>query len=95
VRPQHRHSIPVRIFYSPEVGLKSNDEDTDFEQHDMPEQGRTDTGTPHDVGDEPSVDCEEAYPGEARVKSTGTLDLTFLVDDGCVPIKIQNIAGIY
>lgn len=59
----------------------------------MPEQGHTNIGTPHDVGDEPSVDYEEAYPRAARVKSTRSLDVTFLVDDGCVPIKIQKIAG--
>jgi hypothetical protein len=61
----------------------------------MPKKGHTNIGTPHDVGDEPSVDCEEAYLGAKWVKITGSLDVTFLVDDDSVPINIQNIAGIY
>jgi hypothetical protein len=31
--------------------------------------------------------------GEERIKRTGSLDVTFLVDDACVLIKIQKIAG--
>jgi hypothetical protein len=85
----------VRIFYFPEVGLKSNDEHTDFEQHYIYKQGHTYIGTPHDVGGEPSVDCKESYLGETWVKIMGSIDATFLVDDGCVPINIQNIIGIY
>ena len=50
---------------------------------------------PHDFGDEPTVDDHETFLGAAQVKNTGSLDLTFLVDETCVPIKIQNIAGIY
>jgi hypothetical protein len=73
----------VRLFDSLEVGLESNDEHTNFEQHDMHEKCHIDIGTPHYVGDEPSVDCEEAFPGETRVKNTRSLDVTFLVDDDC------------
>ena len=61
----------------------------------MLEHDETEPRTPHNSGDEPIVDDQETFPRAARVKSTRSLDLTFLVDDACVPIKIQNIAGIY
>ena len=61
----------------------------------MLEHDETEPRTPHDSGDELTVDDHETFPGAARVKSTGSLDLTFLLDDACVLIKIQNIASIY
>ena len=85
----------MRFFCTPLVGLKSIDEGTNFDQHDIPEHDETEPRTPHDSGDQPTVDDQEKFPGAAQVKSTISLDLTFLVDDICVPIKIQNIAGIY
>ena len=78
----------MRIFYPPEVPLKSIDEHNDVDRHDMPEYDELEPGTPHDSGDEHTVDGEESIHGAARIKSTGSLDLTFLVDDACVPIKI-------
>jgi hypothetical protein len=60
----------------------------------MPEHDEPEPGTPHDSRDERIVDGEEAIHGATQIKSTGSLDLTFLVDDACVPIKIQKIAGI-
>jgi len=96
MQQQRRQSnVPMRLFDTPLVGLKSIDEGTDFDQHDMPKHDETEPRTPHDSGDEPTVDDYETFPGAARVKSTRSLDLTFLVDDACVPIKIQKIAGIY
>ena len=85
----------MRIFDTPSVGLESIDEGTYFDQHDMLKHDETELRTPHDSWDEPTVDDQENFPGAARVKSTGSLDLTFLVDATCVPIKIQKIAGIY
>ena len=82
-------------FDTPLVGLESIDEGTDFDQHDMPEHDETEPRTPHDSGDEPTVDDQETFPRETRVKSTRSLDLTFMVDDACVSIKIQNVAVIY
>ena len=83
-------NVPMRIFETPAIGLESIDEGTDFDQHD-----ETEPRTPHDSGDEPTVDDHENFTRAARVKSTRSLDLTFLVDDACVSIKIQNIVGIY
>ena len=45
--------------------------------------------------DEPTVDDQGTFPGASRVKSTGSLDLTFLADEACVSINIQKIVGIY
>ena len=92
---RRQSNVPMRIFDTPPVGLESIDEGTDFDQHDMPEHDEMEPRTPHDSRDEPIVDDQETFPGVARVKSTGSLDLTFLVDDACVPIKIQKIVGIY
>ena len=93
---QHQQSnVPMRIFDTPPVGLKSIDEGTDFDKHDMPEHDEKEPRTPHDSRDEPTVDDQENFPGVAQVKSIGSLDLTFIVDDACVLIKIQKIAGIY
>ena len=85
----------MRIFSTPPVGHESINEGTDFDQHDMLEHDEMEPRTPHDSGDEPTVDDQETFPGAARVKSTGSLDITFLVDDAYVPIKIQKIAAIY
>jgi hypothetical protein len=52
-------------------------------------------GTPHDDSkEEHSVDGQNTIlHGAERIKSTKSLDVTFLVDDACVSIKIQKIAG--
>ena len=88
-------NVPMRLFDTPSVGLESIDEGSNLDQHDMSEHDETEPRTPHDSKDEPTVDDQETFPGVAQVKSTGSLDFTFLVDDACVPIKIQKIAGIY
>ena len=88
-------NVPMRIFDTPPVVLESIDDGTNFDQHDMSEHDETKPTTLHDSGDEPTVDDQETFSREAQVKSTGSLYLTFLVDDACVPIKIQNIEGIY
>ena len=96
MQQQRRQShVPMRLFDTPPVGLKSIIEGIDFDQHDVPEHDEMEPRTPHDSGDEPTIDDQETFPRAARVKSTGSLDLTFLVDDACVSIKIQKIAGIH
>ena len=55
----------MRIFDTPLVGLESIDEGTDFDQHDMPEHDEMEPRTPHDSGDEPTVDDQETFPREA------------------------------
>ena len=55
----------------------------------MLEHDETEPRTPHDSRDEPTVDDQETFPGAAQVKSAGSLDLTFLVADACVSIKIH------
>ena len=93
---QRRQSnVPIKIFDTPSVGLESIDEGIGFDQHGMLQHDEMEPRTPHDSRDEPTVDDHEMFPGEARVKSIRSLYLTFLVDDTCVPIKIQNIVGIY
>ena len=49
-------NVPMRIFDTPTVGLESIDEGTDFDQHDMLEHDETEPRTPHDSGDEPTID---------------------------------------
>jgi hypothetical protein len=91
-----RHSkVKVRLFEPPEVPLESIDEQGDFDWHDMPEHDESEPGTPHDdFREEHSVGAHDTIMhGSERIKSTGSLDVTFLVDDACVPIKIQKIAG--
>ena len=61
----------------------------------MPKHDEMEPRTPHESRDEPTVDDPEIFLRAARVKSTRSLDLTFMVDDACVLIKIENIAGIY
>jgi hypothetical protein len=91
-----RSKVPMRLF---EDCLEANDEGNDDEMehdHDMEHDDEMEPpGTPHDTGDEPTVDGQETFPGAARVKSTGSLDVAFLVDHACVPMKIQKIAGIF
>jgi hypothetical protein len=91
-----RHSkVQVRLFEPPEVPLESIDERGDFDRHDMPKHDESELGTPHDdFGEEHSVGAHDTIlHGAERIKSTGSLYVTFLVDDACVPIKIQKIAG--
>jgi hypothetical protein len=61
----------------------------------MPEHDESRPRTPHDdSGEEHSVDGQDTIlHGAERFKSTGSIDVTFLVDDTCVPINIHNIAG--
>ena len=59
-------------------------------------------GTPDHVehgqeegAEEISIDVTiPAFPGSSRVRSTGTLDISFLVDENQVPVKIEKIPGI-
>ena len=82
--------VPMRLF---EDCLEANDEGNDDEmEHDDEMEP---PGTPHDARDEPTVDGQETFPGAARVKSTGSLGVTFLVNEACVPMKIQKMAGIF
>ena len=92
---RRQRNVLMRLFDTPSVGLKSIDEGVDFDQHDMSKHDETEPRTPHDSEDEPPVDDHETFPRAAQVKSTISLDITFLVDESCVPIKIQKIAGIY
>ena len=87
-------NVPMRLFGAPPVGLKFIDEGTDFDQRDMPKHDEMEPRTPHESRDEPTIDDQETFSGATQVKSTRSLDLTFLVDDACVPIKIQKIIGI-
>ena len=91
-----RHNkVQVRLFEPPEVPLESIDEKNDFDWHDTPEHDEPEPGTPHDSREEHTVDGEEVIlHGEEHIKSIISLDLTFLVDDACVPIKVQKIASI-
>jgi hypothetical protein len=45
-----------------------------------------------DIG---SVQPEHCYPGASCVQSSRTLSIKFLVDDNLVPLKIQQIPGIF
>jgi hypothetical protein len=84
----------VRLFEPPKVPLKSIDERNDFDRHDMPEHDEPEPGTPHDFGEEHTVDGHDTIlHGEEQIKSIGSLDVTILADNACVPIKTQKIAG--
>jgi hypothetical protein len=85
----------VRLFEPPEVPLESIDERGDFDRHDMPEHDELKPKTPHDdFGEEHSVGAHDIIlHGVERIKITGSLDVTFLVDGTCVLIKIQKIVG--
>ena len=56
----------------------------------MLEHDELEPGTPHDdSGEEHSVGAHDTIlHGAERIKSTGSLDFTFLVDDACLQIKI-------
>ena len=89
--------VPMRLFedFPHEDCLEANDDEVEHD-HDMEHDDEMEPpGTPHDFGDEHTVDGQENFPGVARVKSTGSLDVAFLVDDACVPMKIQKIASIF
>ena len=59
----------------------------------MPEHDEPKPGTPHDPGEECTIDGEDTIMhGSERIKSTRSLDVTFLVDDTCVSIEIMKIA---
>ena len=91
-----RHSkVKVRLFEPHEVPLESIDERGDFDQDDMLEHDEPELGTPHDDSrEEHSVGAQDTIlHGAERIKNTESLDVTFLVDDACVLIKIQKIAG--
>ena len=92
-KKDRQSKVPMRLFDPLEVCIESIDEgnDDEMEHGDEMEPART----PHDSGDEHTVDGQENFPGEARVRGTRSLDVTFLVDDSCVPMKIQKIAGIF
>ena len=60
----------MRLFDTPPVGLESINEGTNFSQHDMSEHDDMGPRTPHDSGDEPTVDDQEIFPRAACVKST-------------------------
>ena len=85
----------MRIFEPPEVPLESIDERGDFDRHDMAEHDEPEPGTPHDdSGEEHSVGAHDTIlHGVERIKRTRSVDVTFLVGDACVLIKIQKIAG--
>jgi hypothetical protein len=91
---RHR-KVQVSIFEPPEVPLKFIDERGDFDCPDMLEHDESEPGTPHDDSrEEYSVGAHDTIlHGAERIKSTRSLDFTFLVDDAYVPIKIQKIAG--
>jgi hypothetical protein len=96
MKKKGRHSkVQVRIFEAPEVPLESIDERGDFDRHDMPKHDELEPGIPHDdFREEHSVGAHNTIlHGAEQIKSTGSLDVTFLVDDACVSIKIQKIAG--
>jgi hypothetical protein len=40
-------------------------------------------------------DQVHCYPGETHVESLGTLSINLLVDENLVPLKIQQIPGIF
>ena len=92
----HQSKVPMRLF---EDCLEANDEGNDDEMehdHDMEHDDEMEPPrTPHDAGDEPTVDGQETFLGAARVKNTGSLDVTLLVDEECVPMKIKKMAGIF
>ena len=57
--------------------------------HDHVEHGQ------EEGAEEISIDVTiPAFPGSSRVRSTGTLDISFLVDENQVPVKVEKIPGI-
>lgn len=72
---------------------------TPLEQHipvsASPEQHMP--GCAHDVGDaecDPIAHFQVIFPGSSHVTSTRTLLITFLVDDGLFPMKLEKLPGI-
>ena len=55
----------MRLFDTPLVGLESINEGINFDQHDMLKHDEMKPTTPHDSGDEPTVDDQENFPGAA------------------------------
>ena len=53
----------MRLFDTTLVRLECIDEGTNFDQYDMPEHDEMEPRTPHDSGDEPTVDDQETFPG--------------------------------
>jgi hypothetical protein len=93
-KSQHR-KVQVRLFDPPKVPLESIDEHDDFDQHDTSEHYEPKLGTSHESREEHTIDGKEAIlHGAEWIKSTRSLDLTFLLDDACVMIKIKKIASI-
>jgi hypothetical protein len=93
-----RHSkVQVSLFEPLKVPLKSIDERNDFDHHDMSEHDELEPGTLHDDSrEENTLDVQDTIlHGVEQIKIIGSLDVTFLVDDTCVSIKIQKIAGNY
>jgi len=86
----HGH-VATRLFSTPSV-LPETDSmasrgDTTPPQH-TPDHG----GGDHDHGtDHSSVDF---YPGATCIQSTGTIEVSFLVDQDMVPLKIVQLPGI-
>jgi hypothetical protein len=76
------------------IPLEFIDERNDFDWHDTSEHDDMEPRTPHDSREEHTVDGHDTIMhGAERIKSIRSLDVIFLVDDACVPIKIQNIEG--
>jgi hypothetical protein len=46
-------------------------------------------------GESHEHDSTHCYPRETCVPNTRTISVTFLVEDNMVPLKIQQIPGIY
>jgi hypothetical protein len=96
MKKKGRHSkVKVRLFEPPKVPLESIDQRGDFDWHDMSEHDESEPRTPHDdFEEEHSVGAHDTIlHGAEQIKSIGSLHVTFLVDDACVPIKIQKNAG--
>ena len=55
----------MRLFDTHLVGLKSIDEGTNFDQHDILEHDEMEPRTPHESIDEPTIDDQETFPGAA------------------------------
>ena len=56
------------------------------------------SGFAHDVVDaEPNamLDCKGIFPRGTHVTSMGKLKVSFLVDDNLIPMKTNNLTGIY
>ena len=66
MQQQRRQSnVPMRISGTTPVGIKSIDEGTDFDQHEMSEHDEMEPRTPYDSVDEPTVDDQENFPRAA------------------------------